>query len=148
MFYDGKKFCITPSGNPEYFIAVKGNIMQVFPEEHDKVNKPIDHLPEGRVYYNIEDNLELNEIKRKADAYYLGCWNRARRKLRVATFEKNCRVVTLPPLARSGRKVKAYRVPGTQQAGAHAMLISEVERIANTEFQKRYWRIWINTQEA
>lgn len=41
----------------------------------------------------------------------------ARRRLGIAKFERECRTIT-----ECGRVKKAWRVPGTQEAGRHAML--------------------------
>lgn len=48
----------------------------------------------------------------------------ARRTTGIACFERECRCILGP----HGRRVKAWRVPGTREAGRHAMLQSETNR--------------------
>jgi len=42
-----------------------------------------------------------------------------RKQSGMAQFERNCRLTRSP----NGRLVKAWRVPGTQEAGRHSMFI-------------------------
>lgn len=54
---------------------------------------------------------------------------KARRETGIARFERECRCI----IGLYGRRTKAWKVPGTQQAGRHAMLQAETWRRA-----KRY----------
>lgn len=44
-------------------------------------------------------------------------WTRARRETGLAEFERTCRLTT-----EAGRRKKAWKVPGTDEAGKHSML--------------------------
>ena len=55
----------------------------------------------------------LTEQDKQRTALY----RKARRQVLIAKFERNCRCVQF-----EGRRRKAYAVPGTQEAGRHAML--------------------------
>lgn len=52
-------------------------------------------------------------------------WRQARRETGIAKFERDCREVVCG-VHGGGRwwMAKAYRVPGTQEAGRHAMLLA------------------------
>lgn len=56
----------------------------------------------------------------------------ARRRLGIATFERDCRCTM-----EQGQRKKAWRVPGTREAGTHAtlsrMVSDETARLMNGE---------------
>jgi len=52
-------------------------------------------------------------------------WRRARRLSGLARFERTCRLGTM-----GGRRMRAWRIPGTAEAGRHAMLERHAHSIA------------------
>jgi len=53
-------------------------------------------------------------------------FRQARKEVGLPRFERNCRVID----GDTGRRKKAYAVPGTQEAGRHAMLCRMASNIA------------------